>query len=138
MNGMSDIDRRAGALAEIQRMHEAMTAAAEEIGQLRADLHREQDRVVMMVEERDRYRHEAVHFRKLLIELATQLSNIGLMTRKADEVMTTVDEIDQKPTPSTEEVEKLVAAQPKPSAGGTLSELGKLQALLPSSVDGKR
>jgi hypothetical protein len=93
-----DIDRRAAALADVHQMHDELTDAQAVVLQLRADLHREEDRCAMIVEERDRYRTESARFRKLLIELATQLSNIGLMTTKAQEIVRLVDDLDAAPT----------------------------------------
>jgi len=100
-------ERRAAALAEVNYMNDALIAAKETIGQLKADLHREEDRVIMMVEERDRYRHEALRLRKLLNELTTQMTNISLLARKAEEFVREVDEMDSAATPPTAEIDKM-------------------------------
>lgn len=89
------VDRRAAVIADVKQMHDDFIALQQEIGQLRADLNRERDRVAMMIEERDRYRSEAMLFRNLLIELATQQTNIGLLTVKAQEIMRTVNDLDK-------------------------------------------
>jgi hypothetical protein len=92
-------ERRAAALAEVNYMNDALIAAKETIEQLKADLHREEDRVVMMVEERDRYRHESIRFRKLLVQLSTKMVNAALLMEEAKETLATIDEIDDGPTP---------------------------------------
>lgn len=91
-------DRRIEAIAEVKQMHDDLIALREENGQLKADLNRERDRVAMMIEERDRYRHESARFRSLLIELSTQMSNISLLTVKAQDVVRAVHEIDAADT----------------------------------------
>jgi len=98
---------RVAALARVNQMHDDLVQAQMIISQLRVDLGREHDRVMLTLEERDRYRHEAVRLRKLLIELATQMSNIGLLTRKADEVVNVVNEMDAAPTPPAEVIDRL-------------------------------
>jgi len=108
MTRVSDADeRRAAALAEVNHMNESLLAARDLIDQLKADLHREQDRVVMMVEERDRYRHESIRFRKLLTQLATKMVNAALLMEEAKDTLTTIDEIDEGPTPPAEVVDKM-------------------------------
>ena len=112
MNDMTPIpspaaERQASALMEIKQMHDELNAAKAAIAQLKADLHREEDRVIMMVEERDRYRHEALRLRKLLNELTTQMTNISLLARKAEEFVREVDEMDSAATPPTAEIDKM-------------------------------
>ena len=101
------IERRAAALAEVNHMNDALIAAKETIEQLKADLHREEDRVVMMVEERDRYRHESIRFRKLLIVLSTKMVNASLLMDTAKDVLTEIEEIDDGPTPTPAAIAKL-------------------------------
>lgn len=104
------VDRQAEALADIKRMHDELMLARTDIGQLKADLNREHDRVDMIVEERDRHRRDALTFRKLLIELSVQMTNIGLLTVKAQEIAKTVADLDAAETPPTEAVDRLEAA----------------------------
>ena len=89
-------DRHAAALADIRQMHDELTAAHETIGQLKADLHRAEDRITLLNEERNKYRDEAHLFRDKLIELATQQANIGLLTIKAQEIVKVVNELTSK------------------------------------------
>jgi len=103
----SDSERHATALADIKHMHDQLTGALAMIGQLKADLHREEDRVVMMVEERDRYRHEALRLRKYLNELTTQMTNISLLARKAEDYVHDIEEMDSSPTPPTAAIDRL-------------------------------
>jgi chromosome segregation ATPase len=100
-------DRHAAALADIREMHAELAAAHQEIGQLKADLHREQDRVALLTDERTRYRTEALIFRSRLIELATAMTNIGLLTVTAQEIVKVVHELNEAETPSTEALAKL-------------------------------
>lgn len=89
---LGDINQRAEALAQVKQMHDDLTAAHNEIGQLKADLHREQDRCVMMVEERDKYRTDADLLRTQLMKVCTTVANIGLLTKEAEAVVLTVNE----------------------------------------------
>jgi hypothetical protein len=73
-------------------MHENLLTAMEEIVQLKADLHREQDRCIMMVEERDKYRADADLLRTQLMKVCTTVANIGLLTKEAEAVVLTVTE----------------------------------------------
>ena len=94
------MERRAAALADIQQMHEDLNEAHEHIGQLKADLNRETDRCTLLVEERNRYRHDALVYRDKLVELATSMSNIGLMTVAAQEIMRVAQELTAKDAPT--------------------------------------
>ena len=100
-------ERRAAALAEVNHMNDSLILAKETIEQLKADLHREEDRVVMVVEERNLYRHEALRLRKLLNELTTQMANISMLARKAEDFVNEVDEMDSSPTPAPDVIDKL-------------------------------
>ena len=93
-------ERHAQALADIRAMHDELGECHEKIGQLRADLNRAEDRIVLLNEERDRYRSESHLFRSKLVELATQQANIGLLTVKANEIMLIVKEL-TTPEPSS-------------------------------------
>ncbi|KRR21314.1 hypothetical protein CQ14_06605 [Bradyrhizobium lablabi] len=87
------LDRHAAILADIQKMRDELVSTHDTNDQLRADLHREEDRVALLVQERDRWRTEALIFRSRLIELATAMANIGLLTRSAQEIVLTVNEL---------------------------------------------
>ena len=102
----STVDPRVEALAQIQQMHNDLMRAHEEIGQLKADLHREQDRVTMVSEERSRYRAEANAYRALLAELAANQTSIGLIAQKSESVMRKLDEILAAETPPDGEEHK--------------------------------
>jgi hypothetical protein len=106
-----DSEHRVAALAQVTQMHDDLVNANIVIAQLRVDLGREQDRVTLMVEERDRYRHESIKLRKLLVELATQMANIGILTRKAEECVIVINELDSSPTPDTAAIDRLQASQ---------------------------
>ncbi|MGY3615710.1 hypothetical protein [Bradyrhizobium sp. USDA 10063] len=89
----SSLDRHAKVVVNIQRMRDDLVATHEANDQLRVELQREQDKVEMLIEERNRWRAEALIFRSRLIELATAMSNIGLLTRCAEEIVCTVNEL---------------------------------------------
>ena len=115
---------RVAALARVNQMHDDLINANAVINQLRVDLNREHDRVTLTLEERDRYRHEAVRFRKLLIELATQMANIGLLTRKAEECVSIVGEMDAAPTPAAQTIDRLEEEHGKRARAKALAQLG--------------
>jgi len=87
-----DVTQRAEALAQVKQMHDDLIAAQATIGQLKADLHREQDRCVMVVEERNKYRTDADLLRNQLMKVCTTVANIGLLTEEAKAIVLTVDE----------------------------------------------
>jgi chromosome segregation ATPase len=86
-------EQRAAALAHIQQMSNDLQSAHDEIGQLKADLNRADDRMVLLNDERARLRHEVKVYRNALIELATSMSNISLLTGKAVEIMQSANEL---------------------------------------------
>jgi hypothetical protein len=103
----TDLERHAAVLSELRQIHTDYAKALADNGQLRADLHREQDRVVMMVEERDRYRHESIRFRKLAMQLAVKMVNAMLVMDAAKDVLQEVDEIDAGATPPSDAIDIL-------------------------------
>jgi chromosome segregation ATPase len=120
----ADIERRAHALAVVQKTHDELIQTRAEIADLKTRLHREEDRVVMVVEERNLYRHEALRLRKLLNELTTQMANIALLARKAEDFVNEVDEMDSSPTPAPDVIDKLakeLESKPKPKASSTMN-----------------
>ena len=112
-NAVTDVEKdyRVAALAQVNQMHNDLISANNAITQYRIDLNRERDRVAMMVEERDRYRHESLRLRKRLVELTTQMANIGLLTRRAEDYVNAINELDAAPTPTTAAIDELVADQ---------------------------
>lgn len=101
-------DRRAQALAEVNKMQTDLTACQAEIATLRRELDRAQDRLDMVIEERNRHRHESKVYRDKLVELSAAMSNIGLLTVSAQEIMMTVKELtasDETPEQSAAEQE---------------------------------
>jgi len=90
------LDHRVAALAEVAQMHQDLISANDEIASLKREIDREQDRVSLLIGERDRYRHEATVFRSKLIELATAMANIGLLTMQAQEIMKIAQEMAMK------------------------------------------
>ena len=89
-------DRQAAALANIQQTWDELTAARDEIAQLKADLNREQDRIVLLVEERDFYRKEYLRVEGKLVEMATVISNIGLLSIAAQDLIQNIKESEVK------------------------------------------
>lgn len=98
---MSDMNTaRANALAEINTMQADLVEANAKIDQLQRALDQANDRLALVAEERKTYRDDSLLFRSKLIELATSMSNIGLLTTKAQEIMMTAVAI---ATPQTQE-----------------------------------
>jgi len=89
---LGDINQRAEALAQVKQMHDDLLAAQAEIGQLKADLRREEDRCVMAIESRNKYRTDADLLRNQLMKICTTVANIGLLTEEAKAIVLTVDE----------------------------------------------
>ncbi len=104
------VERRAAALAEVTKMQQDIILAHDEIASLKRDLDRTEDRVVLLSEERTRYRQESTLYRTKLIELATSMANIGLLTMQAQEIMQTVKEIGEGETPEQARAEQESAA----------------------------
>lgn len=103
---MNDTDRRALALAEINKMEKDLIAAQQEIVALKRSNDRCEDRIEILVRDRDEYRRAAKIYRDKLVELATSMANIGLMTIKAQEIMRTVEEmIEETPEETAAEQE---------------------------------
>ena len=67
--------------------------------QLRADLHRCEDRVEMLNEERNFYRDQANAFRALLVKLSTHQATIGLEAIAAQAVVMSIDAAINKADP---------------------------------------
>lgn len=110
-NTITDVERnnQAAALARVNQMHDDLISANNAIQQYRIDLNRAHDRTAMMVEERDRYRHESMRLHKMLIELTTQMANIGLLTRRAEDYVNAINELNAGPTPTTAALDELAA-----------------------------
>lgn len=86
-------ERRATALDEINKMQQDLIVAHDEAAGLKRELERAEDRIALLNEERDRYRRQAHVYRGKLIELATAVANIGLLTQTAQEVMKVTSEL---------------------------------------------
>jgi hypothetical protein len=116
-------DYRVAALAKVNQMHDDLIRANEAIRALTIDLNRAHDRTAMMNEERDRYRHESLRLRRMLTELTTQMANIGLMTRRAEDYVATVAELDAAPTPTPAMIDELAADHASGKAPGALTRM---------------
>jgi len=101
------IERRAAALAEVGNMYDSINALKEENAQLKADLHRSEDRIALLVEQCDRSRYAELKLRKYLNELTTQMSNIVLLAHKAVDYVQAIDEMDSAATPPIAEITEL-------------------------------
>ncbi len=86
-------ERRATALDEINKMQQDLILSHDNAASLKRELERAEDRCAIVTEERDRYRRHAHIYRGKLIELATAVANIGLLTVSAQEIMKTVNEL---------------------------------------------
>lgn len=104
--------RRATAIAEVQKMQSDLMLAHDEVATLKREAERLQDRIELILDERNKYRAEAHVFRVKLIELATQMSNINLMTVKANEITMTVNTlIAEEQTREQDEQEQKTASE---------------------------
>lgn len=92
----TDLDRRAAAIADVHQMHEDLRKALDVIGQLKADLNRERDRCALLLQDRRRLSAEMHVFRDKCMELATVVSNIGLQTITANNIVMTVRELTER------------------------------------------
>jgi hypothetical protein len=97
----------ANAIAYVTKAVTDLADAQAIIGQLRADLHREEDRVELLREDRDFYRDQANGFRAMLVKLATHQATIGLETIAAQAVVMSIDEAITAKPPATPALEKL-------------------------------
>lgn len=103
---------QSAALAEITQMRADLIAVHDENVMLKRQMEHQTDRVSLLMEERNTFKRSAEIYRDKLVELATQMSNIGLLTRSADEVMITVKElIHSGNTPEQDQQEQTEAAQ---------------------------
>jgi len=108
---------RAQALEEINAMQRDLMLLHDEKAATERELQTAQDRVSLLIEERDRYRRDALVYRDKLVELATSMANINLMTIKATEIMQTVRELTKETPPQTEaSLEAVRAAMGKSDA----------------------
>jgi|SRR6266404_2308141 len=92
-------DRRAHALAEVHKMQQDLMLAHDEITSLKRETDRAEDRITLLTEECNRYRTESTLFRGKMIELATAMANIGLLTLQAEEIMKITKELAAAETP---------------------------------------
>ena len=99
MNVAAPVDHHAEAVANITKMVSDLSEAQGIILQLRADLHRCEDRVEMLNEERNFYRDQANAFRALLVKLSTHQATIGLETVAAQAVVMSIDAAINKADP---------------------------------------
>lgn len=86
-------ERRAEALAEVQQMNTDLLNAREDVEKLRLDVSRLEDRLTMALEDRNKYRSEALSVRAKLIELATSMASISLQCRAAEGIVMSVHEL---------------------------------------------
>lgn len=89
----SDLDRRAQAIADVHQTHEDLRKALSIISELQAEVSRQKDRVAMLMHTNQRLDREMHVFRDKCMELATVVSNIGLQTVSAQNIVMTVREL---------------------------------------------
>ena len=117
---VAEVDRtaelRAAAVADVKQMHIDLIDAHATIAQLRADLHREQDRTVMMIEDRDRYRYRCIKVERLLMLQSTKMVDAALVLERAKDTLQELEERDAGGTPTSEAIDQLEAQFKKGSA----------------------
>lgn len=115
-------ERRAQALAEITKMQADLVAANATIEELETELRDTklqmqhevgvwQDRALIEKEERTMYRAQAMLYQRKLVELATSMADIGLLTQRAQKVMDTVQCLLGGEDPAHAEAEQASAAE---------------------------
>ena len=111
-----DLDRHASVLTELQQIHADYARVLAENGQLKADLHREQDRCIMMIEDRDRYRYRCIKVERLLMLQSTKMVDAALVLERAKDTLQELEEMDAGGTPTSEAIDQLEAQFKKGSA----------------------
>jgi len=84
-NGNGDA-ARAAALVEFRMMQEEIDQLRADKIKLERDLQTADDRMVLVLDERNRFRKEANLYQAGLLELSTSMQDIGLLTEKAVKV----------------------------------------------------
>ena len=89
----TELDRRASALADVQQMHDDLRRALDMIGQLKADNAQKDYRIRYLLDHSEKMRREMHLFRDKCVELATDISNISLLTVRAQNIVMSVREL---------------------------------------------
>jgi len=98
-------ERQAAAVEEVRAMHQTIQDQNGAIGHLRTELNRAEDRVTLLLDERNRFRKEANIYRTKLVELATAMANVGLLTNQAQSIMTSAHELIERVDGHNDETE---------------------------------
>lgn len=88
------LERRAQALVEMQNTLQDLHEQRTKVSDLERERDRLEDRITLLVDERNRFRTDAKLYQRKLTELATSMANIGLLTRTAEEIMMSVRELE--------------------------------------------
>lgn len=81
----NEITRRGSAIAEVRHLTERYEKQIIEIEEIKRELQIANDRMAILAEERAKWRADAEIYRVALIELASDMANIGLLTNRAQE-----------------------------------------------------
>jgi hypothetical protein len=108
---LSKQEVRQSILQNIHNMERELTAQVARVAELERALQTSEDRVYILSQDRQKYLQEAKLYRGKLIELATSMANIGLLTRDAEQIMMTVKELEAGETKEQADEERRSAAE---------------------------
>lgn len=91
-----NIIKRGQAIAEVRSLTDLCESQATKITELERELQIAHDRMGLLAEERGKWREDAEAYRTVLVELATDMSNIGLLTQRAQDTHQRVMELIQR------------------------------------------
>lgn len=92
------VDRHAEALAEVSSMRDTIIAQKEEISNLNRELQTERDRVHILLEERARWRADAMACRTFVVKLATIQEQVNRATEGAAHILGEMAAMDSQAT----------------------------------------
>lgn len=105
-----DANRIGEAVARVQQLQTEHSLQGKTIAELNRRLEQASDRISMLSDEARAAKRDAKIYLKHLVALASAMSNIGLLTGKAQELMLTVQETIDAETPEEAEAERNSAA----------------------------
>lgn len=98
-----NIVKRGEAIAHVRHLEETVERLTAEVAATLRKLERTEDRLTIVVEERTRWRRDAEAYRTALIELSSDMRNIGLLTANAADTHRRVIALIEAETPPEED-----------------------------------
>lgn len=96
---MTDLDHHAEAIAQVSKMRDTIVAQNDVIAGLYRDLQTERDRVHLLIEERARWRADALACRTFVVKLATILEHVNTATVGCKAILDDMAQMDSAETP---------------------------------------